>query len=42
MHNRTRLAEEPLAVRTAAARVQARCETLHRNAIKMEWSNGQA
>ena len=25
----TRLAEEPLAVRSAAARVQARCETLY-------------
>jgi hypothetical protein len=29
MHDCTRLAEEPLAVRTAAARVQARCETLY-------------
>ena len=29
MHDRTRLAEEPLAVRTAAARVQARCGTLY-------------
>ncbi|CAM5490568.1 ISKra4 family transposase ISUnCu19 [Aquamicrobium terrae] len=29
MHDCTRLAEEPLAVRTAAARVQARCGTLY-------------
>ena len=29
MHDCTRLAEEPLAVRTAAARVRARCETLY-------------
>lgn len=29
MHDCTRLAEEPLAVRTAAVRVQARCKTLY-------------
>lgn len=29
MHDCTRLAEEPLAVRAAAASVQARCETLY-------------
>lgn len=29
MHDCTRLAQEALAVRTAAARVQARCETLY-------------
>ena len=28
LHDCARLAEEPLAVRTAASRVQARCETL--------------